>query len=64
MAFPVQNRVAPARGFNIFSIADEVTFSRIGKKVLVKGRDGTFQESDSVEANLLLEILKTLKKSK
>ena len=52
------------RKVNIFSYSDEVVFSRLGKKVQVKGRDGTFQETDSVEANLLLEILKQLKKSK
>ena len=49
-------------GFNIFSYSDEVAFSRLGKKVQVKGRDGTFQETDSVEANLLFEILKQLRK--
>lgn len=43
---------------------DEVTFSRMGKIVYVKGNDGVFQESDSVEANLLLEILKELRSKK
>ena len=51
-------------GFNIFAVQDEITVSRVGKKVMVKGRDGTFQETDSVEANLLFEILKVLRKSK
>ena len=51
------------RGFNVFAIHDEVTFSRLGKKVSVKGRDGTFQETDTVEANLLYEILRELKKA-
>ena len=51
-------------GFNVFQYNDEVTVSRIGKRVQVKGRDGTFTESDAVEANLLYEILKQLKKSK
>ena len=55
---PEQRRMT---GFNVFSISDEVTFNRIGKKVIVKGRDNTFQETDSVEANLLFEILKALK---
>jgi hypothetical protein len=50
------------RGFNVFSFQDEIQINRIGKKVQVKGRDGTFQETDSVEANLLYEILKQLKK--
>ena len=53
-----------ASGFNIFGFSDEVTISRIGKQVTVKGRDGTFNQTDTVEANLLFEILKTLKKSK
>ena len=49
-------------GYSVFSVFDDVNFSRVGKKVMVKGRDGTFQETDSVEANLLFEILKQLKK--
>ena len=52
------------RGFDVFSIHDDVTFSRLGKKVAVRGRDGTFQETESVEANLLLEILKELRRKK
>ena len=55
---PVERRPT----FNMFSFSDEVTVNRVGKKVMVKGRDGTFQESDSVEANLLFEILKALKR--
>lgn len=51
-------------GFNIFSYSDEISVSRLGKSVQIKGRDGTFTQTDSVEANLLFEILKTLKKSK
>ena len=51
-----------ATGFNVFTYSDEITVSRLGKKVSVKGRDGTFQESDSVEVNLLFEILKALRK--
>ena len=49
-------------GFSVFSYADEISVSRLGKKVMIKGRDGTFQETDSVEANLLFEILKVLRK--
>lgn len=45
-----------------FDKQDDVSFSRFGKKISVIGRDGAFAESDSVEANLLLEILKALKK--
>ena len=48
--------------FSMFSVSDEIQVNRIGKKVAVRGRDGTFTESDSVEANLLFEILKVLKK--
>lgn len=50
------------KSFNMFSYSDEITVNRVGKKVCIKGRDGTFQETDSVEANLLYEILKALKK--
>jgi len=49
-------------GFNVFTISDEITFNRLGKKIYAKGKDGTYQESDTVEANLLFEILKALKK--
>lgn len=52
------------RGFNVFSIQDEVTYTRVGKNVTLKGRDGTFESSSTVESNLLLDILKALKKSK
>ncbi len=54
----------PRSGFNVFSFSDEITVNRIGKKVNIKGRDGTYNETDSVEANLLFEILRQLKKSK
>ena len=50
------------RGFNVFAINDEVVFNRLGKKVIAKCRDGSFSESDSVESNLLYEILKVMKK--
>jgi len=52
----------PKRGFNVFAFSDEITVNRMGKRVTIKGRDGTFADSDSVEANLLFEILKVLKK--
>lgn len=48
--------------FSTFSVSDEITFNRLGKKILAKGKDGTFTESDTVEANLLFEILKALKR--
>ena len=54
----------PKRGFNIFTYADDVKFSRAGKKVTVRGVDNTSADSDSVEANLLYEILKTLRKER
>lgn len=49
-------------GFNVFAVNDPVTFNRVGKKVIAKSKDGTFTESDSVEANLLFEMLKELRK--
>ena len=52
------------RGFDIFSAHEEIQINRMGKSVMVRGRDGTNVESNSVEANLLFEILKTLKRSK
>jgi hypothetical protein len=48
--------------FSTFSVSEEVVVNRLGKKVMVKGRDGTFTESDTVEANLLFEILRALRK--
>ena len=55
---PIQIR----KGFDVFAVSDEVQINRIGKKILVKTRDGSFTESDSAEANLLYEILKALRK--
>lgn len=52
------------RGFSVFQIQDDVDFSRVGKSVSVKGRDGTFNQTDSVEANLLYAILQELRKKK
>lgn len=54
----------PKTGFNVFKFSDEITVNRFGKKVQIKGRDGTFADSDSVESNLLFEILKELRKRK
>ena len=51
-------------GFNVFSVHDEVSFNRLGRKIYVKGRDGTQSDSDTVEANLLFELLKAIRKSK
>lgn len=45
-------------------IHDTVSISRFGKKVYVRGKDGTFQESDSVEANILYEILELTRAKK
>ena len=50
------------RPFSMFSVSDEITVNRVGKRGTIKGRDGTFTDSDSVESNLLFEILKVLKK--
>lgn len=50
------------KGFNIFRYNDDVSFNREGKTVYMRGRDNTGSSSDTVEANLLLEILKALKK--
>ena len=52
------------RPFSIFSRMDEINVTRAGKNVMVKGLDGTFEESATVEANLLYEILKELRKKK
>ena len=56
--------MAELKGFNVFTMQEDVTFSRVGKVVAVKGRDGTYEETDSVEANLLYEILKEFRKKK
>lgn len=50
------------KAYSIFSVSDEITVNRIGAKVTIKSRDGSFRDSDSVESNLLFEILKVLKK--
>lgn len=52
----------PRRGFDVFAVNDDVSFSRLGTNVSVKGRDGQNKSSDSVEANLLYEILKVMRK--
>ena len=48
--------------FSMFSVSDEIQVNRIGKRVTIRGRDNQFTDSDSVEANILFEILKVLKK--
>ncbi len=52
----------PRRGFDVFANSDEIQINRLGKNVMIKGRDGTFVESNTAEANLLFEILKALKR--
>ena len=52
----------PKRGFDVFSSSDDIQINRLGKNVMIRGRDGTFTESNTAEANLLFEILKALKK--
>lgn len=50
-------------GFNIFEYQEQVKISRIGNRVTVSSvKDNSFTDSNSVEANLLYEILKALKK--
>jgi len=60
----MENGTSGFRGFNIFQANDTVTFSRHGTKMIVRGRDNVSAESGSVEANLLYEILRELKKSR
>lgn len=50
------------KAFNIFAYTDDISISRVGKQVTIKGKDGSFQQSDTVESNLLYEILKQLKR--
>lgn len=52
------------RGFSAFSKNEDVIYNRMGKKITARGLDGQFTDSDSVEANLLFDILKELKKGK
>lgn len=56
---PTQKRAAT---FSMFTMSDDIVVNRSGKRIMVRGRDGTFEESSTVEANLLFEILKALKK--
>lgn len=51
----------PKRGFNVFAVNDGAKFNRVGKKIMMKCLDGSNNESDSVEANLLFEIMNALK---
>ena len=50
------------KGFDVFAQTDDVEINRFGKNVMIKGRDGTFVESNTAEANLLFEILKALRR--
>lgn len=51
----------PRKGYNVFAVQQDINFNRIGTKVFAKGLDGTNTDSNSVEANLLFEILKELR---
>lgn len=55
---------ARPNAFSVFSYNDEITVTRLGKSVSIRGRDGTTNSSDTVESNLLFEILKELRKKK
>ena len=50
--------------YSLFQVNQEVNYNRVGKTVYAKGLDGTNQQSDSIEANLLLDILRELRKQK
>ena len=50
------------KGFDVFAMQQEIQVSRAGTNVGVKTSDGSFTQSNSVEANLLFEILKVLKR--
>ena len=52
----------PRKGFDVFAVHDDIQVRRIGKSVMIRGVDNTSNSSDSVEANLLFEILKALKR--
>ena len=52
------------KGFDVFAVADDVKINRLGTRVFVKAADGQFKDADTVEANILLEILKELRKPK
>ena len=56
--------VPERKPYNLFQVQQEAVYNRVGKTVYVKGLDGTNQQSDSVEANLLLDILRELRKKK
>ena len=58
------NMDMPKKGFDVFAASDDIQINRLGKNVMIRGRDGTFTESNTAEANLLFEILRQLKKSK
>jgi len=50
--------------FSMLQYDDLIAYSRYGNKITARTRDGTHSTSDSVEANLLLDILKQLKKGR
>lgn len=52
----------PKKSYDIFTAHEEISINRLGKDIIIKGRDGTNASSNSVEANLLFEILKALKR--
>lgn len=54
----------PRKPYSMFSQFEHVKITRMGRKVTVRANDGTFQESDSVESNLLYDILNELRKKK
>ena len=54
----------PKRGFDVFANADEIQINRLGKNVMIRGRDGTFTESNTAEATPLFEILNDLKRGR
>jgi len=54
----------PRKGFDVFAVHDDIQVKRLGKSVMIRGVDNTTNSSDSVEANLLFEILKALRKGK
>lgn len=52
------------RGFDVFKVNQPAEYSRAGKTISIKGHDGTNTSTDSVEANLLFDILNVLKAKK
>lgn len=50
--------------FSVFQVNQSANYNRVGKQVWVKTQDGASNYSDTVEANLLLDILTELRKKK